>query len=247
MKHGLKVLLVSLVASLVLAGCGAEKKDDEGWRVGYSLGYKLGDRIHKEMADLDLDGFVAGFRDAFAGGGDAQQGKEGAGKAAKMTAEEMDATLKAHQEAMVARKRDEFKKHGERNLADAKAFMAENAAKEGVVTLPSGLQYQVIAKGEGPSPKATDIVKARYHGTLIDGTVFDSTRERGDNPAEFPLNRVIPAWTEGLQLMSRGAKYKLFVPPELGYGERGAGGKIGPNQALVFEVELVDFHDPAKP
>lgn len=224
-----------LLAALVVAGCG-DKKDDEGWRVGYSLGFKLGERIKQEMSDLNTDGFIAGFRDAYAGA------KEG-----KLTNEEMENTIKGYQEKAVARQREEFQKKSETNLSAAKAFLTENAGKEGVVTLPSGLQYQVIAQGEGPSPKATDIVKARYHGTLLDGTVFDSTRERGDQPAEFPLNRVIPGWTEGLQLMNKGAQYRLFVPPELAYGERGAGGKVGPNQALIFEVELVEFYDPAKP
>lgn len=224
-----------LLAALVVAGCG-DKKDDEGWRVGYSLGFKLGERIKQEMSDLNTDGFIAGFRDAYTGS------KEG-----KLTEEEMESTIKGYQEKAVARQREEFQKKSETNLSAAKAFLAENGGKDGVVTLPSGLQYQVITQGEGPSPKATDIVKARYHGTLLDGTVFDSTRERDNQPAEFPLNRVIPGWTEGLQLMNKGAQYRLFVPPELAYGERGAGGKVGPNQALIFEVELVEFYDPAKP
>lgn len=237
MNSRLIVLLASALAALVLTGCGDKaNKEDEGWKVAYSLGFKLGDRIKKEIDDLNTDGFMSGFREGYAGGKDR-----------KLTDEEMDATLKAYQEKAIAKKREEFKQKSEKNLTDAKTFLEANGKKEGVVTLPSGLQYQVISQGEGPSPKATDIVKARYHGTLPDGTVFDSTRDRGDQPAEFPLNRVIPAWTEGLQLMNKGAKYKLFVPPELGYGERGAGEKIGPNQVLVFEVELVEFHDPATP
>lgn len=224
-----------LLATLVVAGC-SDNSEDEGWRVGYSLGYKLGERIQKEMKDLNTDGFVAGFQDAYKGE-----------KKVKLTNEQMETAIKGYQEKRVAQMREEQKQAGEKNVAASKTFLAENGKKAGVTTLPSGLQYEVIAKGEGPSPKPTDIVKAKYHGTLIDGTVFDSTRERGDQPAEFPLNRVIPGWTEGLQLMNKGAKYKLYVPSELAYGERGAGGKVGPNQALIFEVELVDFYDPSKP
>lgn len=218
-----------LLATLVVAGCN-DNKQDEGWKVGYSLGYKLGERIQKEVTDLNVDGFMAGFKDAYTGE-----------KARKLTDEEMQATIQAYQEKRVAQMRDEMKAKGEKNIADGKAFLAQNGKRAGVTTTASGLQYEVVAKGNGPSPKADDIVKARYHGTLVDGTVFDSTRERNDEPAEFPLNRVIPGWTEGLQLMNKGAKYKFYIPSELAYGERGAGPKVGPNQVLVFEVELVDF------
>ncbi len=219
-----------LLAGALIAGCN-DNKNDEGWKVGYSLGYKLGERVSKEVTDLNVDGFVAGFKDAYA----ADEKKR------KLTEEEMQATIKGYQEKRIAQMRDELKAKAEKNAADSKAFLEKNAQNPNVKTLPSGLQYEVLAQGTGPSPKATDVVKARYHGTLIDGTVFDSTRERGDQPAEFPLNRVIPGWTEGLQLMNKGAKYKLYVPSNLAYGERGAGGKVGPNQALIFEVELVDF------
>lgn len=219
-----------LLAGVLIAGCN-DNKNDEGWKVGYSLGFKLGERVSKEVKDLNVDGFVAGFKDAYA----ADEKKR------KLTEEEMQETIKAYQEKRVAQMRDELKAKAEKNAAESKAFLEKNAQNPNVKTLPSGLQYEVVAAGTGPSPKATDIVKAKYHGTLIDGTVFDSTRERGDQPAEFPLNRVIPGWTEGLQLMNKGAKYKLYIPPALAYGERGAGGKVGPNQALIFEVELVDF------
>lgn len=228
-----------LLAALTVVGC-SDNKEDEGWRVGYSLGYKFGERVGKEIKDLNLDAFMAGFQDAYKAGDDEEKKKA----VAKLTDEEMQASIKGYQEKRVTQMREELKQKSEKNANDAKAFLDKNAQNPNVKTLPSGLQYEVIAQGSGPSPKATDIVKARYHGTLVDGTVFDSTRERGDTPAEFPLNRVIPAWTEGLQLMNRGAKYKLYVPPALGYGERGAGGKIGPNQALIFEVELVDFNAP---
>ncbi len=227
-------LLLLAAAAVFVAGCKDDNKGEDTQKVSYSIGFKLGERIGKEMSDLDVNGFTDGFKDGFKG--DATK--------ADMTQEEMEASVKAYQEKRMNAMREEMKQKSEKNLADAKAFFEQNAKKPGVVTLPSGLQYEVMTKGNGPSPKAESVVKAKYHGTLLDGTVFDSTRDRGDTPAEFPLNRVIPGWTEGVQLMNKGAKYKFWVPSTLGYGERGAGGKIGPNEALVFEIELVDFTNP---
>jgi FKBP-type peptidyl-prolyl cis-trans isomerase FklB len=126
------------------------------------------------------------------------------------------------------------------NLAKSNAFLAENQKQEGVVTLPSGLQYKILTPGAGEFPKPTDQVRVHYHGTFIDGNVFDSSIERNE-PIVFGVNQVIPGWTEGLQLMQPGARWMLYIPPSLGYGEKGAGGVIGPNQALVFEVELIEI------
>lgn len=130
---------------------------------------------------------------------------------------------------------------GKENLEKGRKFLEENGKREGVVTLPSGLQYEVMKAGDGPSPKATDKVTVHYHGTLIDGTVFDSSVERGQ-PATFPVNGVIKGWVEALQLMKVGDKWKLFIPSELAYGSRGAGGDIGPNEVLIFEVELLSIN-----
>jgi FKBP-type peptidyl-prolyl cis-trans isomerase FklB len=127
-----------------------------------------------------------------------------------------------------------------KNQADGEKFLSENKAKPGVTTLPSGLQYQVIKEGSGPKPAATDTVKTHYHGMLIDGTVFDSSVERGE-PVTFPVSGVIKGWTEALQLMPVGSKWKLFIPAALAYGDRQAGPKIGPNSTLVFEVELLEI------
>ncbi len=126
----------------------------------------------------------------------------------------------------------------ESNLKEGEAFLAANAKKPGVKTLPSGLQYMVIKEGTGRQPSATDQVTVHYKGTLIDGTEFDSSYRRGQ-PATFPLNQVIKGWTEGVQLMKEGATYRFFIPPQLGYGARGAGGIIGPNATLIFDVELL--------
>lgn len=127
---------------------------------------------------------------------------------------------------------------GGANLEAGRKFLAENGQRSGVVTLPSGLQYEVLKAGTGATPKATDKVTVHYHGTLLDGTVFDSSVQR-NKPATFPVNGVIKGWTEALQLMKVGDKWKLFIPTELAYGSRGAGGDIGPNAALIFEVELI--------
>lgn len=126
------------------------------------------------------------------------------------------------------------------NLKEGEDFLKENAIKEGVHTTPSGLQYQVLKEGNGPKPKATDTVKCHYHGTLINGTIFDSSVNRGQ-PASFPLNRVISGWTEALQLMPVGSKWRLFLHPSLAYGDRQASAAIGPNSTLIFDVELLDI------
>ena len=126
-------------------------------------------------------------------------------------------------------------------IEKGQSFLEENAQKEGVITTNSGLQYVIMVDGQGATPKATDEVTVHYHGTLIDGTVFDSSVDRGE-PATFPVNGVIAGWVEALQLMPVGSKYKLFIPSDLAYGERGAGGSIGPNETLIFEVELLSIN-----
>jgi len=126
------------------------------------------------------------------------------------------------------------------NLQAGEEFLAANKSKEGVATLDSGLQYQVLKEGTGAKPKATDTVKCHYHGTLIDGTIFDSSVQRG-TPAKFPLNMVIKGWTEGVQLMSEGSKWRFFIPADLGYGNRQVSAQIGPNCALIFDVELLEI------
>ncbi|WP_051408504.1 FKBP-type peptidyl-prolyl cis-trans isomerase [Sediminibacterium sp. C3] len=126
------------------------------------------------------------------------------------------------------------------NLKEGQAFLAANKVKEGVVELPSGLQYEIITQGTGPKPTASNEVTCHYHGTLINGTIFDSSVQRG-RPASFPLNMVIKGWTEGLQLMPTGSKWRFFIPPHLGYGDRQVSAQIGPNSTLIFEVELISF------
>lgn len=135
---------------------------------------------------------------------------------------------------------EQKKKVAEENAKISADFLAENAKKDGIKVTASGLQYEVIAEGDGASPKATDVVKVHYEGTLISGQIFDSSIKRGE-PVEFPLNQVIPGWTEGVQLMKVGAKYRFFIPSALAYGEQGAGGMIAPNSALIFEVELLEI------
>ena len=159
--------------------------------------------------------------------------------AAAMNAEE---TLISMEDAMTIMREYEMKargKAGEASMEKGKKFLEENKKRKEVTELPSGLQYEILKDAEGPKPAATDKVTTHYHGTLIDGTVFDSSVERGE-PIQFPLNQVIKGWTEGVQLMSVGAKYKFFIPPQLAYGESGAG-TIGPNETLIFEVELISI------
>lgn len=199
---------------------------DEKIRTSYSVGYQVGGDFKRQGMEINPEILVRGIQDALK---DAQPA---------MTEEEMRQTLVDLQKRVTAAQEESKRLQSERNLIEGDKFLAANAKKKGVTTLPSGLQYQIVTKGEGNPPKVTETVTVHYRGTLIDGTEFDSSYSR-DQPATFALNRVIKGWTEGLQLMKPGAKYKLFIPPDLAYGERGAGSKIGANSTLIFEVELL--------
>lgn len=195
-------------------------------KVSYALGIGIGRQLSQMgAADLNIDDFAQAIKDVIAGDlkfGDAE---------AQQIVQEFFAKQEEKQKAETAEKGKAAKQDGEK-------FLAENGKKEGVITTASGLQYQVLREGNGQSPKATDTVECHYEGTLIDGTKFDSSYDRGQT-ATFPLNQVIAGWTEGLQLMKEGGKYRFFIPYELGYGERGAGASIPPFSTLVFDVELV--------
>jgi hypothetical protein len=195
-------------------------------KVSYALGIGIGRQLSQMgAADLNIDDFAQAIKDVIAGDlklGDAE---------AQQIVQEFFAKQEEKQKAEAAEKGKAAKQDGEK-------FLAENGKKEGVITTASGLQYQVLHEGNGQSPKATDTVECHYEGTLIDGTKFDSSYDRGQT-ATFPLNQVIAGWTEGLQLMKEGGKYRFFIPYELGYGERGAGASIPPFSTLVFDVELV--------
>lgn len=197
-------------------------------KVSYALGLGIGRQLSQMGADgLNIDDFAQAIKDILADKEPAVSDAE-----AQTLVKDFFEKQEAKQRAAAAEKFKDTKEKGEK-------YLAENAKKEGVVTLPSGLQYQVIKEGNGRKPKATDKVKCHYEGMLIDGTLFDSSIQRGE-PATFPLNGVIAGWTEGLQLMQEGAKYRFFIPYQLGYGEHGAGASIPPFAALVFDVELIE-------
>lgn len=192
----------------------------------YGIGVNIGRSLREDGLELNLRMFAQGLKDAY-------EGAE-----LKLTDAQLNAAFQVFNQEMQKKRQAEAAAVGEKNKRDGAAFLAANKNKPGVRTLPSGLQYQILKQGNGASPKATDIVETHYHGTLLDGTVFDSSVQRGE-PATFPVNRVIAGWTEALQLMHVGDKWRLFVPSELAYGQRGAGGAIGPNATLIFEVELL--------
>ncbi|MCR5131272.1 MAG: FKBP-type peptidyl-prolyl cis-trans isomerase [Prevotella sp.] len=197
-------------------------------KVSYALGLGIGRQLADMGAEgLNIDDFALAIKDVLSG-----KEPQVGGREAQEIVQQFFQEQEKKQRAAAAVKHKAQKEQGEKYLAD-------NAKKEGVVTLPSGLQYMVLKEGNGRKPKATDQVKCHYEGMLIDGTLFDSSIQRGE-PATFPLNGVIAGWTEGLQLMQEGAKYRFFIPYHLGYGERGAGGSIPPFATLVFDVELIE-------
>ena len=197
------------------------KSSPEMDSVSYAFGVVLGNNLKNESIDgLDLEILKKGIEEVL--NGTATLDNAAAGQ-----------MVNAHMKKAAEAK-------GENNKIAGEKFLEENKKKEGIITLESGLQYQVITEGTGPKPTAEDKVKTHYHGTLIDGTVFDSSVERGE-PISFPVKGVIPGWTEALQLMPVGSKWKLFIPSDLAYGARGAGGKIGPNTTLIFDIELISI------
>ena len=199
-------------------------------KASYAIGVNIGRSMKKDSVDVDPDVIARGIKDAFAD------------KKLLLTDEEAQAALTTLKNDMQKDQQDEYQAAVEKNKIQGDAFLAANKAKPGVVTTPSGLQYKVVQEGTGPKPAPTDTVVCNYKGTLVDGTEFDSSYKRGQ-PATFPVNQVIKGWTEALQLMPVGSKWELYIPPSLGYGERGTpnGGPIGPNATLIFEVELVSI------
>lgn len=190
--------------------------------IGFSMAQNLQQQLQRDGIEVNADILTQAIRDAISGA------------EPRMNPESMQAFMMQFQRTMMARRQEQATK----NLEAGKAFLDENAKKEGVKTLPSGLQYKVIKEGTGASPKATDTVQVNYEGRLIDGTVFDASSKHGDEPAQFPVNGVIPGWTEALQLMKEGAQWEVYIPAALAYGPRSMG-EIPPNSTLIFNVELV--------
>ena len=197
-------------------------------KVSYSIGLDIGTNFKRQSVDLDSKALAAGIADGLSGG------------KPLLTEDEVRKVLAQFQQQMAAKAQQAAQQLAEKNQKAGEAFLAENKKKKGVITLPSGLQYQVIKEGTGKIPKATDTVTTHYRGTLIDGTEFDSSYKRGE-PASFQVNGVIKGWTEALQLMKVGSKWQLFIPSNLAYGPQGAGQVIGPNATLIFEIELLSI------
>ncbi len=219
--------LAALAALLLGAPALAQegKLETQDQKISYSVGYQMGGDFKRQGQEIDPQAMVRGVQDALSATNPA------------LTPEEMSNLLVQLKQQITMRQQEERERVSRESAAAGKAFLAENGKREGVVSLPSGLQYEVLKAGEGASPGPADTVTVHYRGTLIDGTEFDSSYSR-NQPATFGLNRVIKGWTEGLQLMKPGAKYKFFIPSELAYGPRSAG-TIPPNSTLVFEVELL--------
>jgi FKBP-type peptidyl-prolyl cis-trans isomerase FklB len=230
MKSRLAIIMcMALAASPALAGEKVELKTPKD-KISYAIGLDVGNGLKKNEIDVDADIVARAIKDILAG------------NKPLMTDDEVKTTITGLQKDLQEKQQERMKALGDKNKKDGEAFLAKNKTKEGVKTLPSGLQYKVITEGKGKTtPKASDTVTVQYRGTLIDGTEFDSSYKRGQ-PATFPVSGVIKGWTEALQLMKEGSKWQLVIPSDLAYGASGTqGGPIGPNAVLIFEVELVSI------
>lgn len=236
----MKKFAIVLAGTVMLAACGGEKDKSadvelksEDQKASYALGFRSAEQM-SAMENLDLDAMVAGLRDGFGDEPESRLGEDA----------DMDQLIRDYQTRMMEARQKKMEEQAQANLEEGQEFLGENADKDGVEVTDSGLQYQVLESGDegAQSPTLKDTVEVHYKGMLRDGTVFDSSIER-DKPAVFGLKHIIPGWQEALPMMKVGDKWKLFLPPELGYGEQGAGGDIGPNEVLIFEVELLDVKD----
>src|SRR5215831_2690631 len=229
----MKRFIVIVSASLLVFPLFGQEKSpqlkDQKDKVSYSIGMNIGANLSRQKVDINPDILAAGIKDAIAG-------------KTQLTQDQVKDVMQQFEKDMEQKQKDA----GEKNKAEGTKFLEENKKKPGVKTTASGLQYKADKEGTGAQPKATDMVTVNYRGTLIDGTEFDSSYKRGQ-PATFPLNGVIKGWTEGLQLMKKGAKYQFFVPSNLAYGERAVSPDIGANATLIFEVELLEIKPPATP
>jgi FKBP-type peptidyl-prolyl cis-trans isomerase FklB len=219
-------LAVTMIATAATAADPSLKDTKD--KLGYGIGLDMGKTFKKQGLEISTDALLKGFKDGFSGA------------EPKLSEEEIKATFTAVQQEMAKKQMEEAAKVSAKNLKDGADYLAANKKKAGIITTASGLQYKVITTGKGPKPTATSVVKTHYRGTLLDGTEFDSSYKRNE-PAEFEVGQVIKGWTEALQLMNVGSKWQLYIPAELAYGERGAGGTIGPNSALIFDVELISI------
>ena len=224
------VWIVFVCALILTVQAGAEEPvlKDQKEKISYSIGLNIGTNLKAQNIDINPDLLARGIKDALTG------------TQPLLTQEEIKEVLSAFQKEMAAKADVKRSAISEKNKTEGAAFLAENGKKEGVVTLPSGLQYKILNAGTGAKPKATDKVVTNYKGTLIDGSEFDSSYSRGA-PSEFPVNKVIAGWTEALQLMETGSKWQLFIPANLAYGEKGYADAIAPNSVLVFELELISI------
>ncbi len=236
-----KIFLVFVAFTFIFASFGCKKVKNEkkvslettAAKRGYAMGYNFGNNIKSLSSDIDKEALIKGVRDAIEG------------KKSMMSEKEVGEILSSFQKELIQKNMEKRKAEAEANLAEEKNFLEKNKNKPGIKVTVSGLQYEVLKEGTGPSPKPEDVVIVHYKGTFLNGKEFDSSYKR-NQPAKFQLNKVIPGWTEGLQLMKVGSKYKFYIPSQLAYGQRGAGNVIGPNKLLVFEVELLGIEKSKK-
>jgi len=219
-----RIVLLCTAMLGVSVSAQAQELESQKEKFSYTIGYQMGLSLQRPGMELDQEILMQALRDALGGA------------RPKLSRNEMDAAIAAQRAELEGDRQEK----ASANLARGEEFLKQNKQREAVTATDSGLQYEVISEGDGERPTSSDTVVVHYEGSLLDGSVFDSSYER-DNPATLPLNGVIKGWQEGLQLMKEGAKYKFFIPADLAYGESGAGQRIGPNETLVFEVELLEI------
>ena len=225
------MILLGLTAATAASAGDAKTFKDEKEKISYAIGMTYGNSFKRMDVDVDYDGLLRGIKDAQTGG------------ATLLSEQEVREVLTKYQQELTAKQREKQRLLGEQNRKEGDEFLVANKNKPGIITLTNGLQYTILAEGDGASPKPEDTVTVNYRGTLLDGTEFD--RSPTNQPANFAANGVIRGWTEALTRMKTGAKWKLFIPSDLAYGPMGRPPKIGPNATLLFDVELVSFKPPA--